>query len=151
MKVIWIELIDCVQVFGLAQVMTVFAQLSSGFGTSVDLLDPSQLPGIQKVCRASFPIRKSNLCLPMQAAYASDIFFILTLSCSKCSVAWFIARLNPNARHGILCSSIFWTSVVWGLVGILALALRCNLSYPWITIGEQCTNLACHDSISKSL
>ncbi len=29
--------------------MAVFAQLSSGFGTSMDLLDPAQLSGVQKV------------------------------------------------------------------------------------------------------
>jgi hypothetical protein len=53
MTLIWIELmLDCVQVFGFAQVMTVFAQLSSGFGKSMQLLDPSQLQGIQKVCRS---------------------------------------------------------------------------------------------------
>jgi len=49
MAVTRVELIlHCIQAFGLAQVMAVFAELSSGFGTSMDLLDDSQLDEIQK-------------------------------------------------------------------------------------------------------
>jgi hypothetical protein len=63
MTLIWIELIHCVQVLGLAQVMAVFAQLSLGFGKSMDLLDSSQLQGIQKVCCSISSKRKAKLCM----------------------------------------------------------------------------------------
>jgi hypothetical protein len=66
MAVTWVELIlHCIQAFGLAQVMAVFVQLSSGFGTSIDLLDDSQLEEIQKVCCNPFSKKKANLSMLM--------------------------------------------------------------------------------------
>ena len=38
--------------------------------------------------------------------------------------------------------------IVWGVGGVLALALRCDLAEPWITIGANCTNLVSFSILS---
>jgi hypothetical protein len=53
----------CLQAFGLAQVIAVFAQLSSGFGKSIDLPDSCQLQGIQKVYYSFFSERDAKFCM----------------------------------------------------------------------------------------
>jgi len=102
--------------------MIVFKQLDLGFGKVNELLHGSQFDNIQK------------------AGYAADILFILSLSCTKCSISWFTARLSPDSKHQYICASIFWLSLLWGLSGILALSLRCDLSHPWVTVGVKCHN-----------
>lgn len=81
----------------------------------------------------------------IQAAYVGGIFFILALAASKCSVAWFIARLSPDVKHLRSCAITFWASIVWGVVGVLLLTLRCSLDRPWDTRGK-CSNLVSRNS-----
>ncbi|KAH8811164.1 hypothetical protein F5884DRAFT_854524 [Xylogone sp. PMI_703] len=109
-------------IFAFIQVMIVFKQLDLGFGKSQELLRGSQSADIEK------------------AGYAADIFFILSLCFAKCSVALFIGRLSPAAKHQYMCSALFWFSILWGMSGVLALSLRCDLSHPWVTLGAKCSN-----------
>lgn len=65
---------------------------------------------------------------------------MLSLSCAKCSVAWFAARLSPDTKHQYICAGTFWFSFAWGVSGALALSLRCDLNHPWINMGANCHN-----------
>ncbi|KFY48512.1 hypothetical protein V495_01269 [Pseudogymnoascus sp. VKM F-4514 (FW-929)] len=73
--------------------------------------------------------------------YAADILFIVALAISKLSVVYFVARLTPHVKYVKLCTVASALCVAWGIGGVFALALRCNLAKPWITIGERCTNI----------
>lgn len=76
-----------------------------------------------------------------QNGYAADILFIAALAISKLSVVYFVARLTPHVKYVKLCTVASALCVAWGIGGVFALALRCNLAKPWITIGERCTNM----------
>lgn len=53
----------------------------------------------------------------------------------------FVARLTPHVTYVKLCTAANVLCVAWGVGGVFALTLRCDLAKPWITIGERCTNL----------
>ncbi|KAI4112533.1 MAG: hypothetical protein LQ345_006332 [Seirophora villosa] len=97
-----------------------FSLVSTGFGKAGDLLSSSALVSVQKLL------------------YASDFFFLLTLWASKCSMALLFTRLTPRADHKRLAFGIRIIVTVWLVLSIFLVALRCDLSEPWIFIDPRC-------------
>lgn len=68
----------------------------------------------------------------MQSNYAADLLYIITIYLSKASAVFLFLRLTPNKQHVIFCWSIMTASTLWVVVSLLAIALRCQLSQPWV-------------------
>ncbi|MCJ1485909.1 hypothetical protein MMC06_006084, partial [Schaereria dolodes] len=105
------------------QSSVVFHSISQGLGKSGELLSTEQLVHIGK------------------CAYVSDIFFVLAVWLSKCSVIYFLLRLTPNKVHTRIFNGFIGAMTVWLVLSIFLVTLRCNLSHPWIVIGESCPGL----------
>jgi len=112
------------QVFAILQASGVFYQLDRGLGKSIELIEPDNLIEIQK------------------AAYASDILYIVTLSATKLSTAFLFLRLTPGRGHSIAIWSTISLTLVWTLISIFLIAIRCPGAHPWLdTTTEMCSNL----------
>ncbi|KAL8671178.1 MAG: hypothetical protein Q9168_004313 [Polycauliona sp. 1 TL-2023] len=72
--------------------------------------------------------------------YASDFFFLLTVWASKCSMALLFTRLTPRADQKKLALGLRITVTIWLVLSFFLVALRCNLSQPWIFIEPKCTD-----------
>jgi hypothetical protein len=70
--------------------------------------------------------------------YASNLFFVLTLGLSKLSVGFFLLRLTTVRLHKVIFMAVMAFITAWTIAAIFAVALQCNLSQPWIIIGERC-------------
>ncbi|MCJ1291175.1 hypothetical protein MMC34_002718 [Xylographa carneopallida] len=110
-------------VFSVLQTITVFVSVAHGFGKSIDLIGPSDLASIQK------------------AQYADDILYIITLWLTKSSAALLFMRLTPDQNHVRAAKAVLAISTVWVVVSLFMVALRCQLSTPWMDYDGQCTNL----------
>lgn len=86
-----------------------------------------------------------------QEAYVGDIFLLLALAGAKRSVTWLIGRLTPETKYTKLCDVTFYFSALWGVASALMVSRRCDLSHPWISIGEKCTNFVSHGLQSSSI
>lgn len=73
--------------------------------------------------------------------YGSNIFYILALDVSKVSIIMFVHRMT--SRGTILrryCELLIVVLSISGLAFVLATSLQCDLSQPWIFIGEECAD-----------
>ncbi|KAL9630035.1 MAG: hypothetical protein Q9204_004936 [Flavoplaca sp. TL-2023a] len=75
------------------------------------------------------------------AAYASDIFYLITTYLSKCSVILLLLRLSQDRKHRLIFHATLGATVVVGMALIFAISLRCDLSHPWIFYQEKCPGI----------
>ncbi|KAH8770203.1 hypothetical protein F5882DRAFT_411675 [Hyaloscypha sp. PMI_1271] len=109
--------------FSLLQSITVFIEVSKGFGKTISNISPNNLVQLQK------------------AAYSSELLYIITLWMTKCSVAFLLLRLSPQKEHKLATYSILASSTLFMIISVFILAFRCDVAQPWIFINTQCTNL----------
>ena len=50
-------------------------------------------------------------------------------------------RLTPDQNHVRAAKAVLAISTVWVVVSLFMVALRCQLSTPWMDYDGQCTNL----------
>lgn len=82
---------------------------------------------------------------PSQAAFASDILYIFTLWLTKCSVALLFIRLTPEQKHIFASYVVLGGSTLLMIVSEILVALRCDISHPWIFVDNGCGDLvSCH-------
>lgn len=72
--------------------------------------------------------------------YTSLVLFIISLGLSKSSVVVLLASLTPDQKHQKIFKTVISLLVAWTISSTFAVALQCNLAYPWRTIGERCDN-----------
>ena len=73
--------------------------------------------------------------------YVTDIFYLLTLWLTKCSVALLFLRLSPDRNHMISSYAFLGSSTVFLVASIFAVCLRCDLAAPWLFADQQCPGL----------
>jgi hypothetical protein len=61
---------------------------------------------------------------------------------SKASAAFLFLRLSPKSRHVLASKIDAAIAAVTAVVSVLIVALRCNLSHPWININSHQANCA---------
>lgn len=105
------------------QSAVVFLQVSQSFGKSFDLISAQGLISVQKT------------------AYVNDILFLLSMCLSKACIALLFMRLSPGKNHIRASKIALISSIVWAVVSIFMVALKCNLSHPWVEYNQKCTNL----------
>ncbi|KAK3317954.1 hypothetical protein B0H66DRAFT_555879 [Apodospora peruviana] len=101
----------------------VFGQVSFGFGKTIDDISDTGLVQLQKI------------------GYTSDIFALMTLWATKCSIAYLFIRLSPDRVHILLAKTCLGVCTFFMVLSIFVTLLRCDLHSPWIFIGQQCVGL----------
>lgn len=76
----------------------------------------------------------------MQSDYAADLLYIFTIYLTKASAVFLFLRLTPNKAHKLFCWTIMGTSTLWVILSVFIVALRCQLSQPWV-VNEHCVNV----------
>ena len=74
----------------------------------------------------------------VQAAYAGDLLYILSLTFSKISLLILLQLITPVKVqvHFILASEAAF--LVWGLSALVAVAFQCQVPRVWATMSNQC-------------
>jgi hypothetical protein len=60
---------------------------------------------------------------------------------SKCATAFLFLRLTPGRGHAFAIWGTISTSIVWAIVSIFLIAIRCHPAHPWTDITNTCTGL----------
>ncbi|RMZ86651.1 hypothetical protein DV736_g6123, partial [Chaetothyriales sp. CBS 134916] len=97
---------------------------ANGLGKSLDLLSASSQVQAQRM------------------AYASTLFAYITLGLSKASVVLFLMRLSTSRRHYIAFRAATGVICAWTVASLFAMALQCELSHPWRSVGRACPGTA---------
>ncbi|PGH00162.1 hypothetical protein AJ80_09215 [Polytolypa hystricis UAMH7299] len=108
--------------FILSHLAVTFVSVSKGFGRSIELIDDSNLPVVQKT------------------AFASDILYLFALYFTKCCIVTVFIRLTPKKRHNQGAFATLALSTIWLFIAILLISINCGLKMPW----QEVANL-CHD------
>ena len=77
----------------------------------------------------------------MQAVFASDVFYLLTLYLSKCCAASTYLRLTPKKAHNVASWALMGLSTLWVFTSVLAIGINCELEHPWMNIAKQCSDM----------
>ena len=75
-----------------------------------------------------------------QSDYASDILYLVAVYFSKASACGLFLRLTPNKHHVMFCWGILGASSAWLVASILAVAIKCRVSEPWV-VNAQCSGV----------
>ncbi|OBT57700.1 hypothetical protein VE04_01952 [Pseudogymnoascus sp. 24MN13] len=110
-------------VFSIIQSSLVFVEVSKGYGKTIGNISASGIIELQK------------------ASYASDLLYIITLWFTKFSVALLLFRLSSDKRHNWMSRAILLAAAILGAISIFIVALRCDVSRPWVFINEHCSDL----------
>ncbi|KXL42396.1 hypothetical protein M433DRAFT_358504 [Acidomyces richmondensis BFW] len=105
------------------QASILFSAVSYGYGKTLKL------------------IQGSHLVLMQERKYAAEILFIIALYLIKCSVVLLYNRIAPDRQHSIAGWAVLGISIIFGICSVFLVALRCDLSQPWIQYGKQCDSL----------
>ena len=61
---------------------------------------------------------------------------------TKCSIAFLFLRLSPDSLHIIASKTLLVLSTVFMVISLLMTTVRCDMSHPWIFVGDDsCPNL----------
>lgn len=74
----------------------------------------------------------------MQMYYAGLLLFILSLGLSKMSIVLFQTRLIATQWQRRIFRAVIIFIGIWMAASILALALQCDLSNPWLVVDKMC-------------
>ncbi|KAF2724726.1 hypothetical protein K431DRAFT_300604 [Polychaeton citri CBS 116435] len=110
-------------IFAIIQVSIVFAQIHEGFGKSIDLLSQSSIVQIQKY------------------AYVAQIFLLIVVYVAKCSIVMLFQRISPDRRHLMSVWAVLSVCITFFVISVFLVALRCDVSQPWIVYGQSCGTL----------
>jgi hypothetical protein len=101
-----------------------------GLGKSEDIVSESDDIAVSKVSqRLNSPRLKIT---PLQALYAADILYIVTLWWSKGATILLTKRLTPSRQHRYICYALGGFVTVWAIVSVFLVALRDDISAPWL-------------------
>lgn len=76
----------------------------------------------------------------LQASYASDILFILTLYLTKCAVTFLFLRLSPDRKHVRASKIILALCTILTIASVFMISFDCTTSHPWLFISSHCTS-----------
>ncbi|KAI9843957.1 MAG: hypothetical protein M1837_005998 [Sclerophora amabilis] len=107
-------------VAAVGQTIAVSQQVTAGLGRPASSLSTLQIDSYQK------------------AWYASQFFYIVTLSFGKFTTLTFILTLVQTSlqRTSVLGTMVF--TIVWALLALLAIAFQCHVPHTWALLAETC-------------
>ncbi|KAI9367355.1 hypothetical protein BJX61DRAFT_312157 [Aspergillus egyptiacus] len=110
-------------IIAVVQATLLFEACSEGLGTSIVLLREDQVHLIQRL------------------VIISDIFYLVTLYTTKCSVIGIYLRLTPQKGHKFASYCTLILCTLWVIPAILIIAVNCGFNRPWTGARGQCENL----------
>ncbi|OGE54603.1 hypothetical protein PENARI_c006G03754 [Penicillium arizonense] len=75
-----------------------------------------------------------------KALYASQLFSVLVLACSKSAVVLLVLSLKPFERISAACKITLGLIGAWALAALVALGVQCDQPHPWSFSPERCLN-----------
>ena len=127
------------QLLASVQSVVLLSSCADGLGKSKTLLDAASLTTIQQVSTSK---AKGSPNLPLtllQKYYTSNILFVVVISLSRASIAWFLMQLTPIRQQKQFILLLLGFITLWGFAFLLVIALSCNPSRPWELVGRQCS------------
>ncbi|KIW33502.1 uncharacterized protein PV07_00348 [Cladophialophora immunda] len=70
--------------------------------------------------------------------YASNLFFMVIIGLSKISIVSFLHRISRMKQHRLVFNIAMGLLGVWTVGAFLTMAFQCDLSHPWLTVGQKC-------------
>lgn len=70
-----------------------------------------------------------------KSLFAAEILYILCLGVSRFNTAHFLGRLSRERRQRTIGRALSSLTVAWIVASVFAIALRGNLSSPWLVVG----------------
>lgn len=74
-------------------------------------------------------------------SYAANIFYVLGIYASKCSVVLLFMRMVADRVHQTVGWSMLAGCCMLGLISVFLTALQCDLSHPWLIYQHACSSL----------
>ncbi|RAH73873.1 uncharacterized protein BO66DRAFT_468296 [Aspergillus aculeatinus CBS 121060] len=116
----------------IAQISVVLYQTHLGWGKSSELLDQSSTERMDK------------------SAYASDLLYLIVLGLSKCCTSLLYQHLTTHAARWIP-RSLLGVSIIWTIVSVILIGIRCSRTQPWTDINDKCRSLQPHWTATTAL
>ncbi|PYI28709.1 hypothetical protein BP00DRAFT_459200 [Aspergillus indologenus CBS 114.80] len=116
----------------ITQISVVFYQTHLGWGKSSELLDQASTERMDK------------------SAYASDLLYIVVLGLSKCCTSLLYQHLTTHAARWIP-RSLLGLSIIWTIVSVILVGVRCSRTQPWTDINDKCSSLQPHWTAATAL
>lgn len=69
--------------------------------------------------------------------YVANIFFLVGMWLTKCSIALLLMRLSRDPAHTFMSRALLAASTCYFVISIFAVAIRCDVSKPWAIDGTQ--------------
>lgn len=110
-------------VFGIAQVIAISLAVSAGYGNHYTSVSSASLDRV------------------MKSLYAGSLLYILSLACSKLSLALFIHNLTPIAKDRWLASAVEVVVGVWAVVTLFGTAFQCSVPRTWDIWNGKCFSI----------
>lgn len=73
--------------------------------------------------------------------YTGTLLWIIALGLSKISVAILIKRIDAFGKRAKVFDTTLAFIGAWTIASFFAIALKCNLSHPWLTLDQHCPNV----------
>ena len=125
-------------IFSIGLVVAVSLEtIHGGLGRHKSSLSQSDLTTYQKVSKPK-PSRWSAQLMTVQAAYAGDLLYILSLTFSKISVLLLLRLITPVRLQIQFISALGATLLLWGLTALLAAAFQCQVPRVWGILSNGC-------------
>ncbi|RMZ77240.1 hypothetical protein DV738_g4526, partial [Chaetothyriales sp. CBS 135597] len=105
------------------QSVLVLGACSKGLGKETDLISSRNLGSLQ------------------QLYYTSNFFSLLAVGLSKISVIALIHRISRLENKNMLFGAMVVVGA-WVVGSILAIAIQCDFSHPWILVGQKCPGIS---------
>lgn len=128
----------------IVQSSILFKACDQGLGKSLELLKEEAQDAVQKV-RNSFVLHTWLLLTSLeQMYYTVQILVVVILGLSKLSVSFFLLRLTQIKHHRLVFHAGVGLIAAWTFASTLAVSLQCNLSQPWLLVGQNCSGSVRH-------
>ncbi|KAF3039854.1 hypothetical protein E8E11_004310 [Didymella keratinophila] len=76
-----------------------------------------------------------------QQGFASQIFYILTLWTTKCSILLLYMRLSPSGAHKVASWTMLAASAGWALLAIIVICIPCNPAQFYTSKAGECGDM----------
>lgn len=63
------------------------------------------------------------------------------LYASKCCVVFLFRRISANRMHALVAWVVLAATLVLGVISVFLIAIKCDVSHPWIVWTGQCPTL----------
>jgi hypothetical protein len=133
---------------GIGQAIAVTKQVEAGLGKREATLDASEIERFQKVRSACLYSLRAGIFQQVflfffmltvaQAAYASEILYIVMLFFNKIATLFFVATLARTPLNYRVVLGVIVFTCLWATTAIFGIAFQCELPQAWAILSKKC-------------